>query len=87
MRFTYGIIFFFSVTLIFLTALLAFLIFKPIRHAILGSFKKFKIGDGPLFSMIFWLLFLLVCAVLFDAIVSYLSAKSALSLSTFSIIV
>ena len=80
MRVSYGLVFFIAISMAGATFLLLTLSIRSIRNLVMSIAKKYRIGEGAVYSFIFWFCFTLVCAILIDAIWSYLSMKAVLQI-------
>lgn len=85
MKVSYGLVFFISIFMAAATFLLLFLNIKAIRHLVMKLVKRFRIGEGSIYSFVFFISFTLIAAILVDAVWSYLAMKSVLEISTLHI--
>ena len=81
MKVSYGLVFYFAVAMVIASVGLIFLIAKPIRHLVMGICKRIRIGEGIVFTFTFWVLFTLICAILLDAVLSFLALRDTLDIS------
>ena len=84
MKVSYGFVFYFEVLLIILTASLILLYFKPIRNFVFGLANKYKIGEGPLYTTIWWITFAVICIILADSVLTYWAIRQTLEMGTHS---
>ena len=78
MRVTNGFVYYFTIATIALTISQILLCIKPIRHLFFNISKKLKLVDFPIYQLGFWIVFLIICIVLADAVTTYLSLKDTL---------
>lgn len=70
MKVSYGFVFYFELLMIALTASLVFLYFRPIRNLIFGLARKYKIGQGPLYTTFWWIVFVVIALILIDSVLT-----------------
>lgn len=64
--------------MIVLTILLILLYFQPIRKLFFGLADKFKIGQGPIYNTIFWIIFAVIAIILIDSVLTYWAIRETL---------
>ena len=80
MRVSYGLVFLIAISMAVASFLLLTLSLRPIRNLVMSIVKKLRIGEGVVYSFIFWFSFTLVCAIMVDAVWSYLAMKAVLQI-------
>lgn len=75
MRITSGFIYYFVWLMISLTVLLGLLCFKKIRHLFFKLANKLNIKEFPVYNMLFWIIFVIIAIVMFDAIATFFVSK------------
>lgn len=85
MKISYGFVFYFEILMIALTILLILLYFRPIRKLIFGIADRYKIGEGPIYNTIFWIIFAVIAIILIDSVLTYLAIRETLEIGTFFI--
>lgn len=78
MKISYGFVFYFQILMVVLTVALILLYFGPIRKLIFGLADKFKIGQGPIYNTIFWIIFAVIAIILIDSVLTYWAIKETL---------
>ena len=86
MKISYGFVFYFEILMILLTVLLILLYFKPIRKLVFGIADKYKIGQGPIYNTIFWVIFAVIAIILIDSVLTYWAIRETLEIGTSFII-
>lgn len=85
MKLTYAFVFYFLSLMIGVTVLLAFLYFKPIRHAIFKLSNKLNLTNTPAFKLIFWITFSIIGVVFIDSLLSLHSVNKTMTSNIFLI--
>jgi hypothetical protein len=78
MKISYGFVFYLEIMIIVLTALSSLLYFRPIRRRVFRFIDKYKIGEGPAYYTLYWIIFGVVFIILVDAILTYWAIKESL---------
>lgn len=82
MKISYGFVFYFEIFMIVLTISLILLYFQPIRRLIFGLADKYKIGEGPIYNTIFWIIFAVIAIILIDSVLTYWAIRQTLEIGT-----
>ncbi len=80
MKISYGFVFYFEILMIILTVSLIVLYFRPLRKLIFGLADKYKIGQGPIYNTIFWIIFAVISIILIDSVLTYWAIKETLEI-------
>jgi hypothetical protein len=78
MKISYGFVFYFEILMILLTVLLILLYFRPIRKLVFRFADKYRIGEGPIYNTIFWIIFAVISIILIDSVLTYWAIKETL---------
>lgn len=68
--------------MIALTISLILLYFQPIRKLVFGFADKYKIGEGPIYNTIFWIIFAVIAIILVDSVLTYWAIRDTLEIGT-----
>lgn len=82
MKVSYGFVFYFEIFLVALTVSLIFLYFKPIRNLVFGVIDKYKIGQGPLYNTLWWIVFVVIGIILVDSVLTFSVLRNSLEMGT-----
>ncbi len=86
MKISFGFVFYFEVFLIILTASLALLYFKTLRNIVFRFLDKYRIGEGPLYNTLWWIVFAVICIILIDSVLTYWAIRETLEMGIYFII-
>jgi hypothetical protein len=78
MKISYGFVFYFEIMMIVLTALSSLLYFRAIRRKVFRFIDKYKIGEGPAYYTLYWIIFGVIFIILLDAVLTYWAIKETL---------
>ena len=73
--------------MIALTILLILLYFRPIRKLIFGIADRYKIGEGPIYNTIFWIIFAVIAIILIDSVLTYWAIRETLEIDSKDLLV
>lgn len=78
MKISYGFVFYFEILMILLTVLTILLYFRPIRKLVFRFTDKFRIGEGPVYNTIYWIIFAVIAIILIDSVLTYWTIEKTL---------